>query len=48
MMTWGCCHDNHEEETIVIDCFLYINARLCWIAALTLLSLLSVSSGNDQ
>jgi hypothetical protein len=32
---------------IVIDYFLYTDARLCWAAALTLLPLLSVFSGND-
>jgi hypothetical protein len=38
---------SHEEETIVNDYFLYTDARLGWIAAPTLLSLLSASSGND-
>jgi hypothetical protein len=33
---------------IVKDYFLYIDARLCWIAALTHLLLLSTSSGNDD
>jgi hypothetical protein len=33
---------------IVNDYFLYTDARLYWIAALTLLSLLIISSGNDS
>jgi hypothetical protein len=37
-----------RDETIVIDYFPYIDARLRWIAAPTLLSLLSASSGNDS
>jgi hypothetical protein len=45
--TWSCYRDDHEEETIVIDYFLYTNVRLRWITAPTLLPLLSVSSGND-
>jgi hypothetical protein len=32
---------------IVIDYFLYIDVRLHWTIALTLLLLLSASSGND-
>jgi hypothetical protein len=40
--------NDHKEETIVIKYFLYTDARLCWIAALTLLPLLSTSSGNDD
>jgi hypothetical protein len=32
----------------VNDYFLYIDARLCWIAASTLLPLLSTSSDNDS
>jgi hypothetical protein len=28
MMTWGCCHDGNEEETIVINYFLYTDTRL--------------------
>jgi hypothetical protein len=31
----------------VIDYFLYIDTRLCWTVAPTLLSLLSASNGND-
>jgi hypothetical protein len=36
-----------REEAIMIDYFLYTDARLRYIAAPTLLSLLSTSSGND-
>jgi hypothetical protein len=32
----------------VIDYFLYTDTRLCWVTALTLLPLLSVSSGIDD
>jgi hypothetical protein len=32
----------------MIDYYLYTDMRLCWIATLTLLLLLSVSSGNDD
>jgi hypothetical protein len=32
----------------VIDYFLYTDVQLCWITALTLLSLPSASSGNDD
>jgi hypothetical protein len=39
---------DHEEEMIVIDYFLYTNARLCWIATPTFLPLLSASSANDN
>jgi hypothetical protein len=39
--------NDHEEETIAIDYHLYTDARLCWIATLTFLPLLSASSGND-
>jgi hypothetical protein len=44
----GCCRDDHEEETIVNDYFLYTDARLNWNVAPTLLELPGVSSGNDQ
>jgi hypothetical protein len=44
----GCCRDDHEEEAIIIDYFIYTDVRLCWIDALTLLSLLSASSDNDD
>jgi hypothetical protein len=44
----GCCWDGHEEETIVIDYFLYSDTRLCWITTQTLLSLLNASIGNDD
>jgi hypothetical protein len=44
----GCCYNDHKEETIVIDYFLYSDARLRWIATPTLLPLLSASSGNDD
>jgi hypothetical protein len=40
-------YDVVEEDTIVINYFLYTDTRLCWTAAPTLLSLLSASSGND-
>jgi hypothetical protein len=43
-----CCRDDHKEEAIVIDYFLSTDMRLRWNAALTLLSLLSASSGNDD
>jgi hypothetical protein len=36
-----------REEAIMIDYFLYTDARLRWITAPTILPLLSVSSGND-
>jgi hypothetical protein len=32
---------------MIVHDYIYTDERLCWIAALTLLSLLSVSSGND-
>jgi hypothetical protein len=44
----GCCHDDHKEETIVIDYFLYTNTCLYWNAAPTLLPLFSASSGNND
>jgi hypothetical protein len=44
----GCYWETCEPKTIVIDYFLYTDARLHWIAAPTLLLLLSVSSGNDD
>jgi hypothetical protein len=44
----GCCYDDHKKEVIVIDYFLYTDARLRWIAAPTLLLLLSASCGNDS
>jgi hypothetical protein len=37
-----------REEAIMIDYFLYTDARLRWIAPPTLLSLLGASSGNDD
>jgi hypothetical protein len=40
----GCYRDDHKEETIVIDYFLYTDVWLHWIAPPTLLSLLNVSS----
>jgi predicted Fe-S protein YdhL (DUF1289 family) len=43
----GCYRDDHEEETIMNDYFLYTNTQLRWIIAQTLLLLLNVSSGND-
>jgi hypothetical protein len=43
----GYCQDDHEEETIVIEYFLYTDARLRWIATPTLLPLLNTSSGNN-
>jgi hypothetical protein len=43
----GCYRDEHMEETIVINYFLYTDARLRWIVTPTVLLLLSVSSGND-
>jgi hypothetical protein len=43
-----CCRDDHKEKTIVIDYFLYTDARLHWITAPTLLPLLSASSGNND
>jgi hypothetical protein len=43
----GCYRDNHKEETIVIDYFLYTDMRLCWIAAPTLPLLPCASSGKD-
>jgi hypothetical protein len=46
-MTWGYCCDDNEEETVVINYFLYIYARLHYTAAPTLFSLLYASSGND-
>jgi hypothetical protein len=45
-MTWGYCRDDNEE-TIVINYFLYIDARLHYTVAPTLFSLLYASSGND-
>jgi hypothetical protein len=33
---WSCYHNDHEEETIMIDYFLYTDAQLCWTTALTL------------
>jgi hypothetical protein len=44
----GCCRHDHKEEAIVINYFIHIDARQHWIAALTLLPLLSMSSGNDD
>jgi hypothetical protein len=44
----GCCWETREPKTIVIDYFIYTDVRLGWIAALTLLPLLSASSGNDD
>jgi hypothetical protein len=44
----GCYWETREPKMIVIDYFLYTDARLCWITAPTLLSLLSASSGNDD
>jgi hypothetical protein len=44
----GCCHDDHKEETIVIDYFIYTDARLRWITPSTLLPLHSASSGNEN
>jgi hypothetical protein len=44
----GCYYDDYKEETIVINYFLYSDARLRWITTPTLLSLLSASSGNDD
>jgi hypothetical protein len=44
----GCCWEIREPKTIVIDYFLYTDARLRWITAPTLFLLLSVSSGNDD
>jgi hypothetical protein len=44
----GYCWEAREEETIVIDYFLYTDARLRWIVAPTLLSLLSTCSGNND
>jgi hypothetical protein len=43
----GCCWDDHEEEMILNDYFLYTDAQLPWIVALTLLLQFSASSGND-
>jgi hypothetical protein len=43
----GCCWET-REEMIMIDYFLYTDAQQRWIAAPTLLSLLSASSGNDD
>jgi hypothetical protein len=43
-----CYSDDHKEEAIVIDYFLYTDTRLRWIAAPTLLLLLSASSGNND
>jgi hypothetical protein len=40
----GCCWDEHEDETIVINSFLYTDVWLCWIAAPTLLPLHYASS----
>jgi hypothetical protein len=42
----GCCRDDHEEETIMIDYFLYTDAWLRWIVTPTLLPLVSASSGK--
>jgi hypothetical protein len=42
----GCCRDDHMEEAIVIDYFLYTDARLRWITTPTLLPLLSTFSGR--
>jgi hypothetical protein len=44
----GCSWETREPKAIVIDYFLYTDARLRSIAALTLLPLLSTSSGNDN
>jgi hypothetical protein len=44
----GCCCEDHKEEVIVIDYFPYTDVRLHSITAPTLLSLLSVSIGNDD
>jgi hypothetical protein len=44
----GCSWKTREPKAIVIDYFLYTDARLRSIAALTLLPLLSTSSGNDN
>jgi hypothetical protein len=44
----GCYHNDHKEEAIVIDYFLYTDVRLSWNAAPTLLLLFSASSGNDN
>jgi hypothetical protein len=44
----GCCWETREEEMIVINYFLYTDVQLRWIAAPTLLPLLSASSGNDD
>jgi hypothetical protein len=43
----GCCRNDHEDKTIVIDYFLYTDARLHRIAAPTLLPLHCASSGNN-
>jgi hypothetical protein len=43
----GSCWDDYEEETIVIDYFIYTDTRLHWITAPTLLLLHCASSGND-
>jgi hypothetical protein len=39
-------NSDHEEETIMINYFIYTDARLRRIATPTLLPLLSVSSSN--
>jgi hypothetical protein len=44
----ACCWETCETKAIVINYFFYTDARLCWIAAPTLLLLLSASGGNDD
>jgi hypothetical protein len=44
----GCCWEDHEEEMIVINYFVYSHVQLRWISTPTLFLLLSASSSNDD